>query len=460
MNRNHKLHLAAVAAVLATTVATAAPRPADYAQGIRLDTYAALPLAEVVLPDTVYRTVTRADLGDVRVFNADGAPVPHAFCATAAASEPVVTREALPVFDLQAPVAGDTDAARVEIATAGGTQVRIEEGRSAPGPATGTHTWAHVIDARGNTDDLRSIEFDWNSPDGASQANVRVEASDDLDQWRTVVNASTLLRVTQGGQQLQRNVIQLVPQHYNYLRVVRTDGGQALQIAQVIGERVTQPAATEPVWFSANALASADSRELLFDAQRIAPIGYARLVLAQPNSSVRVQIQSRPDGQAHWRERWSGEVYSIVAGSQHRVSSPAAIDGDHDRYWRVAYAQASDALDPPPALELGYRPVKLRFLAQGMGPFTLAFGSRRADPAPVKQCGSLLSDVSATDLAQLVGDASAGAQQTLAGEVAFKPLPQKTPVRQLVLWGVLIVGVGLVVAMALSLLKRLRSPQT
>lgn len=464
MNR-HKTRVAAAATLLVTAVAIAAsPRPTDYAQGIRVDAYSGRPLAEVVLPDPVYRTVTRADLGDVRVFNADGVAVPHALCATATTSEPIVTRESLPVFDLQAPAVAGSDTTRIEVATAGGTQVRIAEGQSTAGAAAGTQTWAHVIDARGSGDDLRSIEFDWQSPDGASQANVRVEASTDLDQWRTVVNASTLLRVNQGGgqsgQQLQRNVIRLLAQPYDYLRVVRTDGGPALQIAQVIGERVTQPAATEPVWFSATALASTDAREMLFDAERIAPIGYARLVLAQTNSSVHVQIQSRVDLQAPWRSRWSGEVYSIVNGSEHRVSPPAAIDSDHDRYWRVLYAQASDALNPPPTLELGYRPAKLRFLAQGASPFTLAFGSRRADPAPSQQCGSLLSDVSASDLRELVGEASPGRQEALAGDAAFKPLPQKTPVRQWVLWGVLIVGVGLLVTMALSLLKRLQSTET
>ncbi len=455
--------------MMLTVVATAAfadpPRPGDYAQGIRVDVYAGRPVAEVLLPDAVYQSVTRTDLGDVRVFNADGVAVPHAFCASAATHEPAISRQALPVFELQAPsTQGNgqpgSNGTQVQVETAGGTQVRIQEGQATPALLSGTRTWAHVIDARAVTEELRSIEFDWNSPDGATQADVRVEASDDLDQWRTVVNASTLLRVTQGGQQLQRKVVPLSQRHYDYLRVVRTDGGPPLQIAAVIGERVAQPATLEPVWFTASPQPSAKASELLFDAGRIAPVSYARIVLPQENSSVRVRIQSRPDDQAEWRERWSGEIYFVVVGGERRVSAPAQINAGHDRYWRVVYSEPSDALHPEPALELGYRPAKLRFLAQGAGPFTLAFGSRRAQAAPLGQCDRLLSDVSSKDMEKLIGDASIGASQTLGGDAAFKPLPKRTPVRLVVLWGVLIVAVGLLVAMAASLLKRVNGRQT
>ncbi|HKE96120.1 MAG TPA: DUF3999 family protein, partial [Povalibacter sp.] len=326
----------------AATPASAKSSPDDYSQGMRVDLYAGKPLADLQLPDAVYKTVTRADLGDVSVFNADGFAVPHAFCASAIAAEPIVSREPLPVFELQAPAQTGSSGTHVEVETAAGTQVRVQEGDAAP-TEPGTRTWAHVIDARGITDELHSIEFDWSSPDGASQANVRVEASSDLDQWRTVVNGSTLLRVEQGGRQLQRKTVQLMPQHYDYLRVVRTDGGPPLQIAVVIGERVTRAPAIEPVWFSANPLTSATPGELLFDAGHIAPVTYARVVLPQINSSVRVSLQSRPDDQAQWRDRWSGEVYSVMTGGQHRSSPAAAVDGDHDRYWRLVYAKPSDA---------------------------------------------------------------------------------------------------------------------
>lgn len=447
--------------LLTGTAFAAAPSTEDYAQGIRIDAHSGRPLVEALLPDTVYQTITRADLGDVRVFNADGLPVPHAFCASPVTSEPTITQEPLPVFELQAGPKGSGEGTRVEVETAGGTQVHVQEaGMNAPTTTApgATQTWAHVIDARAITDALRAIEFDWLSPDGASQASVRIEASDDLDRWQTVVGASTLLRVGREGRQLQRKSIALPQRPYQYLRVARTDRGPPLQITAVIAERVSASPVIEPVWFTANALPSADANVLLFDAARLAPITYARLVLPQENSSVRISIQSRADEKADWRDRWSGEMYSVAANGERRVSPPADIDSDYDRYWRVRYAKQDQIRTPAPTLELGYRPARLRFLAQGAGPFTLAFGSRRVEPAPIQQCSSLLADVSTKDLEQLVGEATLGVSQTLGGETAFKPLPKKTPIRLIALWGVLIVGAGLLIAMAMSLLKRVNAP--
>jgi hypothetical protein len=336
--------------------------------------------------------------------------------------------------------------------------VRVHENENAA-DASGIQTWAHVIDARGISDQLRSIEFDWTSPDGASQARVRIESSSDLDKWSTVVNATTLLRVSQGNQQLQRKVAALTPARYDYLRVVRTDGGPPLQIAEVIGEHVSVANEIEPVWFNATPIASRDAGELLFDAARVAPITYARLVLPVDNSSVRVRIESRSDEKAQWRQRWSGEVYSISNNSERRVSPPAQLDVDFDRYWRVVYAKPSQALDPSPTLELGYRPAKLRFLAQGAGPYTLAFGSRRTDTGVAQACEGLLSDLSNRDMEQMIGEATLGGLQTLGGDAALRPLPAKTPVRLIALWGVLIAGAGLLIAMAVALLKRVNQPR-
>ena len=107
-------------------------------------------------------------------------------------------------------------------------------------------------------------------------------------------------------------------------------------------------------------------------------------------------------------------------------------------------------------LELGYRPARVRFLTQGAGPYTIAFGSRRLEVPPATACDGLLADVSAKERARLISEGYAGELRVLGGDATFKPLPKQTPLRLVVLWSVLIVGVGLLIAMALCLLKRLR----
>lgn len=452
MTRN--LLTAACVFVAASRALGASPALDDYSQGVEIVASDGLPLVEATVPSAVYQGVTRADLGDVRVFNAEGLPVPHAFCASPAAAEPTITEQSLPVFELREAAANATAGTRIELQTAGGTQVNVLE--AAPGQPVAANGRIHIIDARDSDDPVRAIQFEWQSPDGASQVQVSIEASDDLDRWRVLVPASTLLLATRGDQQLRRERIELPRQSYDYLRVQRTDGGPPLGINRVVAERVGAVQEVEPEWFMATMLTVDDPKILFFDTGRRAPVTYARLRLPQDNSSVRVTLHSRDDGNAPWSERWSGEAYRIVTDTQRRESPPAHFASTADRYWRLSIAK-DPQLYRATLLELGYRPARLRFLAQGSGPFTLAYGSRRAEIAGASACDALLADVGSDDRSKMVGEGTVGAARVLGGDTALRPLPRQTPVRLVVLWTVLVVGVGLLVAMALVLLKRVRS---
>jgi hypothetical protein len=448
---------AACAVLVASSAFGAAPTPNDYSQGIDIFAPESLPLVEATLPDAVYQAATSADLADVRVFNADGLPVPHAFCAEPTATEATITQEQLRVFELRDAPTNASDGRRVELQTAGGTQINVVE--PAPGQPMVANGRIHIIDARASDEPVRAIQFDWQSPDGASQARVSIEASDDLDRWRVLVPATTLLLATLGTEQLRRERIELPQQSYDYLRVQRTDGGPPLAINRVVAERVGAVSEIEPAWFMATTLVTDDIQVLFFDSARRAPVSYARLRLPQENSSVRVTLHSRNDGKAPWTERWSGEVYRIVTDQERRESPPAHFAATSDRYWRLRIAN-DPQLYRATLLELGYRPARLRFLAQGRGPFTLAYGSRRAESSPATGCDSLLADVAANERAKLVSKGIVGAPRSLGGEDALEPLPKRTPARLVVLWTVLIVGVGVLVAMALVLLKRVRGPES
>jgi hypothetical protein len=65
--------------LLLLTGLAVAEAPADFAFGVPLETSGPQALFQVELPPAVYEGVVRADLADLRVFNAAGEPVPHAF---------------------------------------------------------------------------------------------------------------------------------------------------------------------------------------------------------------------------------------------------------------------------------------------------------------------------------------------------------------------------------------------
>jgi hypothetical protein len=440
--------------LLAASAAATPVSKNDYASGMSVRANYAQPMIETVLPDDVYRVVTRADLGDLRVFNADGMPVPHAFCAAPSSLAPRVTEKPLPVFVLSGREHGDDNSSRVAVETSSGTRVNVEE-PTAPAPEL-VSGLIHIIDAR-DTQPLRAIRFDWRSPDGASEVKVRIETSNDLDRWHIVVPATTLLLARQGEQELRRERIELFGREYQYLRVQRIDAGPPLILNSVTAEQVAAAEEIEPLWFNATATSPAEPDVLYFDAQHMAPVTYARVRLPEQNSTVNVSLQSRPDEQSSWRSRWSGESYLIVSDTVRRESPPAQFQATTDRYWRLQVLK-----DPQVhrnlTLELGYRPAKLRFLAQGAGPFTVAFGSRRAEPAQPAPCDGLLANMSVADREQMIEQGFVDPVVQLGGADALKSPPKKTPAKVVVLWVVLVVGVALLVAMALSLLKRVRHP--
>jgi hypothetical protein len=435
---------------LVPSLSFAAPaRLDDYAQGVTVDVLSPRAIVELSIPDAVYQHVVTDDSSDLAVFNANGTPVPHALCAAPTSQLPTILQEALPVYRLQDIKPATSDGTRVEVQTPGGAQISVE-GESLD--AREARTSAYVIDARGTNGELRALQFDWSSPDGASEVRVSIQASEDLDQWRTIVAGSMLVSLQAGEQQLRRHRVAIPQAQYRYLRVERVDRGPPLQVDGVIAERVMPAPLVEPMWFFATPADSTPSA-LTFDAARRAPITYARLALSQNNTSLRVAIESRNDEKAAWRTQWSGEAYVIQTESERKVSPPAEFRQVADRFWRVRLTNEAETFAQIPSLELGYRPARLRFLAQGEAPYTLAFGSRRASVSP-RRCEALLAGLNQNDLDQNIGEALTGLPRELGGEDALRPLPKKTPLRQIVLWSVLILGVAALVGMALSLLRR------
>ena len=262
-------------------------------------------------------------------------PVPHAFCAAPQAADPEVTEQSLPVFVLRGREQDYTSGARVEVETSGWNASRRERFLRVRRRRL-SNRLIHIIDAREVSEPLRAIRFDWSSPDGVSEVKVRIEASDDLDRWQTIVPASTLLLAQQGDQELRRERIQLPRRKYEYLRVQRVDGGPPLAINSVTGGAGgARRKKSSRCGSCANRLQSNEADVMAFDAAHVAPVTYARFRLPRENSSVGVTIQSRTDEQSPWHTRWSGESYIVVTDTTRRESPPARFEPTTDRLWRV-----------------------------------------------------------------------------------------------------------------------------
>lgn len=441
----------------------AAPLKQDFAYGIPLQVETGATHYELLLPDAVYRDIQRDDLGDLRVFNAAGEVVQHQFCPIESMLKTVVRRETLKVFPLPPGVPPrQALGAQLSVKTDKGTQITVIDSGAANRystelPPSAPMVQSFVLDVREIAFPLQGLQLGWAVEDGRAEVALRIEASDDLDQWRDVVTRTTVLRSEAEGQTLERSLVPLPVQRYKFLRVRPLDSDVLLKLNSVQAEVLQGSSRDEPVaWFDAqpDPLPPKAANTWYFSSKHRAPVQQLRVQLPDDNMAVQLSVSSRADASGDWRPRGQGESYVLLEGGQRHLSAPIGLSASHDRLWRLQLMAGAESLGTrEPGLSLGYVPTRLRFLAQGSGPYLLAYGSARVGPSP--QMGCARSPVSGTEPP---APALAGSVESLGGGQAPALLESLSP-RLIVLWGALGIGVVLIVVMALNLLRRLKEPE-
>lgn len=426
--------------------ALAAPAPEDFAEGVPLVPTRSGSAYELRLPEPVYALSTRSDLGDVRVFNRAGQVVQHALCAPP--REHRTHAHPVAIHGLPPGRAGEAPGTRLSIDTADGLRLRRWQQSEPEAAASGA--FEYILDTREVAVPITELRLDWRwrSPEGREELPIRVDASEDLKQWRTVVSRSTLLRV--GDDALENATVSLPERPYRFLRLIPEDerARDWLQGAAALTTR-TDVDAVPLTWVAAEHRPDAgeNASKYLFERARPTMARQWRLTLPGPNRVVRVRLDSRAQASAAWRPRFRG---AVASGPDAVVTGAHSIEATADRFWRLEIVSGTEALaGASVGLDFGYRPLRLGFMAQGEGPFLLAYGSGRVAPAQTLDCAALGEH-------PVEARATLEERRALGGEAALRPPPDTIPVRRLVLWGVLILGAALVAAMAIALLTRLR----
>lgn len=406
----------------------------------------------VPLDEAVYRTAHSPTLADVQPFNAQGQPLPAAL-AEVDAAVPATELRALPLFVLpEASAATTGDLELIAERDAAGRIRRIETRDLARSPAaTGARAW--LVDASSLRAPIRALSLDW-AGDAPVQAELRVEASEDLRDWYLLDPRARVLDLGNGSERLQQRRIAL-DSNARYLRLVLLSGS----LPALDGVRAELAGPVRPN----------DTRWLLLDG-RPQDRGYVYElpgrfpvtevdVQAPDNQALRWIVQSRESEDAPWVQRagpWL--AYQLGSGGAAQQSPPQLLPRhSRDRYWRlIPDGGESTAM---PKLRLGYRPETLVFIAQGEPPYALAAGSARAQraAAPLGQLVATLRQVRGPTWEPAA--ARLGAMpEPLAGPQALQPGPVPRDWKAWLLWTLLVVGALLVGGFAISLLRGRAAP--
>ena len=437
-------------------VAALAEGPADFAFGIPIETRGPQALFQLELPQTVYEGVLRADLADLRVFNAAGEPVPHAFLPRATATHEKRQSLRLPYFALRGDAVAGVEGLEVRIERGAGRAVVTMNGRQQV-PARADTLLGYLVDASSLQQPLRGLALELPSGLDDVVMRVRVEASDDLARWTTLVADAPVLRLQAGGQQLEQLRLEFPPRQARYLRLSWPGSPRPLPLAGLIGEPGDVLVEAPRLWKQVAAMAPPDKPgEYVFDLGGQFPADRLRLLLPQPNTVAAVEILSRPRTNAAWQRVLLTTAYRLGQGSQETVNPDLAVATVSDRHWLLRVDQRGGGLGVGmPQLAVGWVPQRLVFAARGDAPFLLAYGSSRAALAAYP-IATLLPGYRSDDTEQPgnfpLGSASTGRVQTLAGESASR---EAIDWKRWTLWASLVLGVALLAWMAWRLARQL-----
>lgn len=419
---------------------------------------------QVELPIEVYAVLTDRELRDLVVVDAQGNPVPTAL--RAAESAPATSAlSALPLFALP-PSAQAADESPLNLRIerdADGRLRSLDADLGSTKANAATNDW--LIDASRLAAGIDSLRLDWDDANGTAQ--FAISASNDLQNWRTVVGTASVLSLAQNGNRLDRHDIYLSGVHAKYLRLRRLDHGPmlpGLRVSAATSARA-DPVRAARQWIVATAQdaaaapAGSDAKEYRYTLPGALPVEALKFDLADDNSVARVDVSGRRSEGATWYARAEFTAFRLHSEGTTIGNDEVALAGiARDTQWR---ARAATPLNLPPRLSLAWRPDRFIFLGEGKGQYRLAAGSvtaRRAD-YPV--------DVA---LAQLRGKLGAdwqpplarlGARETLAGDAALQlPAPAaKHDWKTFLLWAVLVGAAALIGYLALSLLRAQKPPE-
>ena len=415
--------------------------PQDFASGMTVVVSREAPLYRVTIPLAVYQGTVREDLGDLRVFNAQGEAVPYSLSHYASPARASAPAQTLALFPLRGSAHASINGMRLTIDSPG-SAVNVQTQGSA---AASVGVRQYILDARGLDIGISALQLAW--PDTAEDYSGRLnlEVSDDLGTWSTVVAGAPITNLHANDQSLVANRIEVAPRRAKFWRLSWVTSSPTFELTSVRAETADRPAVAYASIGAGGTREAADSRAYIFDLGAHVPVSRVNLTLPESNSFDRVEIASRRASTDTWHTRTVADVYRLVTSDGERSNAPAMVDEARDRYWRVRIIQGGDLVGTPPHLEVSYVPAEVTFLAQGHGPFVLAYGNESALPAE--------TDLSQVSTGADVVTATVNVAQDLGGPTRRISAPAAFPWMRAVLWGVLIIAALLLGWMAFRLSK-------
>lgn len=424
-------------------------RPGDYAAQLPLTLSGAGPWYRLELPMALHLAARYADLRDLRVFNAEGEAQAYALTLGNARQSETHNDTAVKGFPLRGPVnAEQIPSVRVQRSTTG-TLVEVVPESAQLANEELLRGW--LLDTSAIDAPLHKLVLDWSSEREGFQ-RFSIEASDDLQHWRAW-GEGQIARLSFADERIDQREVGLPGNKARYLRLLWSSPQQAPQLLSARVLSATSQIAAAPLTWSANLTpSSAKAGEYRWNLPLALPLQRIQVELAQANTLAPVSVAGRREGQVQWQPLARGLLYRLPQDGKEVLNDELELYGMPVQQLRLQVDERGGGLgSAAPSIRVGIRATQVVFLARGTPPYVLAIGNSAGKAANLP-LSTLIPGYDDKRLASL-GLASAAEAPVTEAVSASTEQAARFDWQRLGLWSVLLVGVGLLVLMALSLLR-------
>lgn len=471
------------------------------------------PYFNLTLPNTIYQRSRDAALSDLRIRNAKGEFLHYAWrdenSAQKAQAEPTLISTSVPIFPIfpifptisrsdVASLADESITTQLEKSSDGSLRLKT---KISTRTKSSNAIAAWIIDASKLTSadpaqQVRQLlQLRLHIPSHYQGiAGFELDASNDLQHWRTIEGHGQLVRLRHQGELIERFDFSLnlayqsngKQARYLRLRWQSPTTAPQLKSADIDAQEQTQdqpPAEVQLQWHEAISPLTCDTHVCEYAIPRNTPIDSLRINLQEPNTLAKIRVigQREIDQTAspmlrhtrnplyHLRHKnhpapttqaaeyviAEATIYRLQKGETELSSDEIALGGEPYAKIKLHVAAGIQSLgSTPPKLAIANIARALTFLARGEAPYSLNWGAPNKDGAALTR-SELLPD------AQLANSDHAWAKVELSAPANIAPPPastEKAPqakTNQLWLWLALGAALALLAAMVFSLLRNI-----
>ncbi len=447
-------------------------KPQDFEAHFRLETQDGGPWYRMRVPMETVLASHYADLRDIRVFNAAGQTL--AYSLTRETGERNVAEQEMSVrfYPLYTSAKKDDPPMEIQFRKDGSI---LELRRHAVPEGVTEQRQAWLIDVSQTTLPLTRLKIDW--PDDAEGfQRFRIEASDDLSAWRSWGNGQ-VARFRFDDESIVQDTVRLPNAPARYLRLTWLEPKQApmLHGAVVTTKPPVETAGPSLIWSDPIQATLLEDGTPVWELPRALPIQRLRIDLDEPNTLVPVIVQSCTTETAlsprerrrlffssqrkrsrqtytYCSTRSSGVLYRLASEGEERLQNELALNGNPVENLRLKIDPRGGGLKTQGlTMRFALQATELIFLARGSQPFVLTTGREAIGPATLP-----LSTLLTGNEAQAFGAVRAvsGDFRFAAPDTPQQPARPNADTGKIILWGVLILGVLLLLGMAFSVIRK------